>query len=111
LLFSDRFFRTAAGSFPPRGFKGRFPLNAATYSTSRAALPIRRAASVSTFPKPGDKQKMATNSSPLTEVLHSENHSKLSSEEIAKALARHNKNHSAAKAENTAVKANKASKK
>ena len=54
---------------------------------------------------------MATNASPLTEVLHSENHSKLSSEEIAKAQARHNKNHSAAKAENAVAKANKAAKK
>jgi len=54
---------------------------------------------------------MATNTNPLTEVLHSENHSKLSSEEIAKALARHNKNHSTAKAENAAAKANKAGKK
>ena len=54
---------------------------------------------------------MATNSSPLTDVLHSENHSKLSSEEIAKALARHEKNHSAAKAENAAAKANKKTKK
>ena len=54
---------------------------------------------------------MATNSSPLTEVLHSENHSKLSSEEIAKALARHNKHHSGAKAENTALKVKKAGKK
>lgn len=54
---------------------------------------------------------MATNPSPLTDVLHSENHSKLSPEEIAKALARHNKNHSAAKAENIAAKANKATKK
>lgn len=54
---------------------------------------------------------MATNSSPLTDVLHSENHSKLSAEEVAKALARHNKNHSSAKAENAAAKANKATKK
>jgi hypothetical protein len=54
---------------------------------------------------------MATNTSPLTEVLHSENHSKLSSEEIAKAVARHNKNHSAAKEENVALKAKKAAKK
>ena len=54
---------------------------------------------------------MATNSSPLTDVLHSENHTKLSSEEIAKALARHNKNHYAAKAENVALKAKKANKK
>ena len=54
---------------------------------------------------------MATDSGPQTEVLHSENHSKLSAEEIAKALARHKKNHSAAKAENAAAKANKANKK
>jgi hypothetical protein len=30
-----------------------------------------------------------------TEVLHSENHSKLSAEEIAKAVARHNRHHPA----------------
>jgi hypothetical protein len=54
---------------------------------------------------------MATNTNPLTDVLHSENHSKLSSEQIAKAVARHNKNHSAAKAENAAAKANKGTKK
>jgi hypothetical protein len=53
---------------------------------------------------------MATNTSPQTEVLHSENHSKLSSEEIAKAVARHSKNHSAAKAENQALKAKKGGK-
>jgi hypothetical protein len=54
---------------------------------------------------------MATNTSPLTDVLHSENHSKLSAEQIAKAVARHNKNHSAAKAENAAAKATKGKKK
>jgi hypothetical protein len=54
---------------------------------------------------------MATNSGPLSDVLHSEKHSKLSDEEIAKAVARHNKNHSAAKEENAAAKANKAKKK
>ena len=53
---------------------------------------------------------MEPNSGPLTEVLHSENHSKLSAEQIAKALARHNKNHSAAKAENIAAKAKKPAK-
>jgi hypothetical protein len=53
---------------------------------------------------------MVTNTSSLTEVLHSENHSKLSAEEIAKALARHNKNHPAGKAENVAAKAKKATK-
>ena len=54
---------------------------------------------------------MATNTSPLNDVLHSENHSKLSAEQIAKAIARHNKNHSAAKAENAAAKATKGMKK
>ena len=53
---------------------------------------------------------MSTNTSPQTEVLHSQNQSKLSAEEIAKAVARHNKNHSAAKAENAAAKAKKATK-
>ncbi len=53
---------------------------------------------------------MATNPG-QTEVLHSEKHSKLSAEEIAKAVARHNKNHSAAKAENIAAKEKKATKK
>jgi hypothetical protein len=68
-------------------------------------------ATMSTSGKSGALQAMATNTSPLTEVLHSENHSKLSSEQIAKAVARHNKNHSAAKAENIAAKANKGMKK
>jgi hypothetical protein len=54
---------------------------------------------------------MATDSTPATEVLHSENHERLNAEQIAKALARHNKNHSSAKAENVAAKANKAGKK
>jgi hypothetical protein len=53
---------------------------------------------------------MATNTDPLNDVLHSDNHSKLSAEEIAKAVARHKKNHSAAKAENAAAKANKGAK-
>jgi hypothetical protein len=50
---------------------------------------------------------MATNTSPQNEVLQSKNHSRLSAEEIAKAVARHSKNHSAAKEENLAAKANK----
>jgi hypothetical protein len=54
---------------------------------------------------------MATNSGPLGEVLHSDKHSKLTAEEVAKAVARHNKNHSAAKAENAALKTSKAGKK
>jgi len=45
-----------------------------------------------------------------TEILHSEKHSKLSDEEVAKALARHNKHHPAAKAENAAATAKKATK-
>ena len=54
---------------------------------------------------------MATNTDPLSDVLHSENHSKLSTEQIAKAVARHNKNHSTAKEENLTKKANKGPKK
>jgi hypothetical protein len=54
---------------------------------------------------------MAPNSGPQTDVLHSENHSKLSDEEIAKAVARHNKHHPTGKAENAAPKVNKATKK
>ena len=53
---------------------------------------------------------MSSNPTSPTEVLHSENHAKLSSEQIAKAVARHNKNHSAAKAENESLKAKKATK-
>ena len=54
---------------------------------------------------------MATNTNPQNEVLQSKNHSTLSAEEIAKAVARHSRNHSAAKEENLAAKANKAKKK
>ncbi len=61
--------------------------------------------------KIGSYSAMATNTSPLNDVLHSENHSKLSAEQIAKAVARHNKNHSAAKAANAVAKEKKATKK
>jgi hypothetical protein len=37
---------------------------------------------------------MDTDKNSPTDVLHSENHSKLSAEEIAKAVARHNREHS-----------------
>ena len=47
---------------------------------------------------------MATNTDPQSDVLHSESHSRLSSEEIAKAVARHNKHHPADKAESIAAK-------
>jgi hypothetical protein len=53
---------------------------------------------------------MATPSGPLNDVLHSDKHSQLTAEEIAKAVERHNKKHPAAKAEN-ATKAKKATKK
>jgi hypothetical protein len=53
---------------------------------------------------------MITKSDSQTDVLHSENHSKLSDEEIAKAVARHNKHHPDAKAEKAAPKTNKAGK-
>jgi hypothetical protein len=54
---------------------------------------------------------MATDSGPVSDVLHSDKHSKLTAEEIAKAVARHNKHHSAAKEENLAAKAKKPNKK
>ncbi len=54
---------------------------------------------------------MGTKSVPISDVLHSEKHSTLSDEEIAKAVARHNKKHSADKGENAAAKTNKAAKK
>ena len=54
---------------------------------------------------------MGTNPSPLTEVLHNDKHTKLTSEEIAKAVARHNKNHSGVKPENVGPKVKKAPKK
>jgi hypothetical protein len=37
---------------------------------------------------------METKAGSLSEVLHSDNHSKLSAEEIAKAVARHSRDHS-----------------
>jgi hypothetical protein len=49
-----------------------------------------------------------TDTDPQSEVLHSKTHSMLSSEEIAKAVARHNKHHPAAKTEDAAAKAWKA---
>ena len=54
---------------------------------------------------------MSETTNSQTEVLHSENHSRLSAEEIAKAVARHNKKHSAAKAQNEGAKAKKVTKK
>ena len=53
---------------------------------------------------------MPTNTNPTTDVLHNENHSKLSSEEIAKAVARHNKNHSGAPADPGVAKPKKKAK-
>ena len=43
--------------------------------------------------KQESNKSMATNPTAVSDVLHSDNHSKLSTEEIAKALARHNKHH------------------
>ncbi|HEY1493537.1 MAG TPA: hypothetical protein VGF49_03305 [Candidatus Solibacter sp.] len=51
---------------------------------------------------------METNLNSQTEVLHNEHHSRLSAEEIAKAVARHNREHSDARA--TADKMKKAKK-
>jgi hypothetical protein len=54
---------------------------------------------------------MDDKTSSQSEVLHSDNHSKLSSEEIAKAVARHNRDHSgAAKTKDASPKSKKATK-
>jgi hypothetical protein len=53
---------------------------------------------------------MDTNTSSQNEVLHSENHSKLSAEEIAKAVARHNRDHCGAQAKNASAKPKKVTK-
>lgn len=45
------------------------------------------------------------------EILHSENRNPLTAEQIAKAQARHNKNHSPDKSKNADIKANKPAKK
>jgi hypothetical protein len=42
---------------------------------------------------------METNTSLPNDVLHSENHSKLSAEQIAKAVARHKRDHAGARPE------------
>ena len=54
---------------------------------------------------------MATTSGPITDVLHNDKHSRLSDEEIAKAVARHNKHHPSTKVENAGAKPNKSTKK
>ena len=53
---------------------------------------------------------MVTNTSSGTDVLHSENHSKLSAEQIAKAVARHNRDHSGAPTKVDSAKAKKVTK-
>jgi hypothetical protein len=46
---------------------------------------------------------MDTKTNSPTEVLHSENHSKLTPEQIAKALARHNRDHAGARSKGPSV--------
>jgi hypothetical protein len=55
-------------------------------------------------------EPMSQTTNSQTEILHSEKQSKLSDEEVAKAVARHNKHHPAAKAESAAAAAKKATK-
>jgi hypothetical protein len=54
---------------------------------------------------------MATSTNSTNEVLHSESHSKLSAEQIAKAVARHNREHSGAPTKVASAKAKKVTKK
>lgn len=53
---------------------------------------------------------MTTNTNSASDVLHSENHSKLSAEEIAKAVARHNRHHMSAQTGNAPAKPKRANK-
>jgi hypothetical protein len=53
---------------------------------------------------------METNPNPGSDVLHSENHSKLSAEEVAKALARHNREHPSGRTERPAQRPKKGGK-
>jgi hypothetical protein len=53
---------------------------------------------------------MAENTNSASDVLQSDHHAKLSAEEIAKALARHNRHHSAAAAPGPSSKPKSATK-
>ena len=53
---------------------------------------------------------METNPNPASDVLHPANHSTLSAEEIAKAMARHNREHPSGQREHPSQKAKKAGK-
>jgi hypothetical protein len=53
---------------------------------------------------------MATSTNLESDVLHSDNHSKLSEEAIAKALARHNRHHPGGNAGNASAKSKKVTK-
>jgi hypothetical protein len=92
-----------ATTFPATRPQGRLLINAATYNfrtPERRFSPLGAATA-------GARSAMDsnTNTDPQSDVLHSETHSKLSSEEIAKAVARHNKNHPAGKAKDAAAQA------
>ncbi len=55
------------------------------------------------------EHRMEINPTPFaSDVLHSEKHTKLTAEEIAKAVARHNKHHPHDKVQNVGAKAKKA---
>src|SRR5579864_7044011 len=92
-----RFFRACSRLFPALWPKAKHSDSSRCYSTVNG---VAVCPGVKEYK--GVNKVMSTNSGPLTEVLHSDKHSKLTAEEVAKAVARHNKNHSAAKAENAA---------
>jgi hypothetical protein len=113
LLFNVGCFQVAAVAIPPRGLEpGSKLTRRSTEQLSTAqGNRCRTPDCFEVLIRNKELSAMATDTNSLTEVLHSDNHSKLSSEEIAKAVARHNKNHSAAKEENLAAKGNKGKKK
>jgi hypothetical protein len=91
--------------FPATRSQCRLLTNAAMYQRFKTAGTVLLSRGAVTA---GANLAMATNTDPQSEVLHSETHSRLSSEEIARAVARHNKNHPMAKVESAPADAQNA---
>jgi hypothetical protein len=93
LLFSRRFFRAEAAISPARSPEAdpHSSRRRVRYQNGKKRhFPPGNAV----FRQEGVIEAMATNTDPVTEVLHNDNHSKLSAEQIAKAVTRHNRDHS-----------------
>ena len=85
------FYRAAIDSFPPLSPRGE-PITQSQDSHE----PRFRPAGAGLVRVGKETSTMETNLNSQTEVLHNEHHSRLTAEEIAKAVARHNREHSEA---------------